>query len=174
MTSGITRDRLLLKLRGERNYFESVLERVPYRRRNEAGAAGEWSLRELLLHLWSYEQFLADRLQETANGEEYTPSQAPAELEQFLLKNGYPDFGSPLMDDDQPNAWVLDHYQDLELVEVVPLEAQAFEQIVNLVEAAPLAELEARGLDEWLAADTWEHYNEHLVDLQTWLAEQGL
>ena len=62
-----------------------------------AGVAGQWSVKDIIAHIMSYEQYTADRMAEIMHGESYAPARNQAALDAFLEKFGYPDFGSALL-----------------------------------------------------------------------------
>ena len=91
----------------ERDKFELLLNRIGYTRRMTLkGVSGKWSIKDILAHILAYEQYIADRMNEILHGETYVPCKTQNALDAFLDEFGYPDFGSPLLDDDGPNAWV--------------------------------------------------------------------
>ena len=101
------------KLLIERDKFELLLNRVGFSRRMTLkGVSGKWSIKDILAHILAYEQYLADRMNEILQGEHYTPCKTQTALDAFLDEFGYPDFGSPLLDDDEPNTWVVERYQN--------------------------------------------------------------
>ena len=108
------------KLMRERDKFELTLNRVGYSRRMTLkGVSGKWSIKDILAHILAYELYIADRMNEILHGQEYTPCKTQSALDAFLNEHGYPDFGSPLLDDDAPNAWVVEKYKNVSLEDVV-------------------------------------------------------
>src|SRR5512138_3099338 len=139
----------LTRLMHERDKFELLLNRVGYTRRMTVkGVSGKWSIKDILAHVLAYEQYIADRLNEILHGERYIPCRTQNALDAFLDEFGYPDFGSPLLDDDGPNAWVAEKYQHVALEEIVAQEIQAFASIVASLEKMPEDLLSRHGLFE--------------------------
>ena len=158
------------KLMHERDKFELLLNRVGYSRRmTMKGVSGKWSIKDILAHILAYEQYIADRMNEILHGQIYTPCKTQTALDAFLVEYGYPDFGSPLLDDDAPNAWVVDRYKNVSLEEVVAQELQAFSSIVTTLEKMPETILEQHNLFDRIANNTYKHYREHLKDIKDWL-----
>jgi hypothetical protein len=119
-----------------------------------------------------YEQFIADRIHEIEHGDEYLPSQTPQAFEAFRLKFGYPDFDSPLLDDDTANAWLVEKYKNVPLEEVVAQEVNAINAIIAGLENLSEDQLLKHKLYERVSANTIEHSEEHRAHIRTWLAAQ--
>lgn len=159
------------KLLLERDKFELLLNRVGYSRRMTLkGVSGKWSIKDILAHILAYEQYLADRMNEILQGEHYTPCKTQTALDAFLDEFGYPDFGSPLLDDDEPNAWVVERYQNVSLEDVVAQELQAFSSVISSLEKIPEELIVQHNLLERVANNTYRHYQEHARDIRTWLS----
>src|SRR5262245_12836463 len=103
------KDLFLARLIRERDKFELLINRIGFTRRlTIPGVIGKWSIKDLLAHVLVYEQYIADRIQEIQNGESYIPCRTQNALDAFLDQYGYPDFGSPLLDDEAPMEWVVE------------------------------------------------------------------
>jgi hypothetical protein len=160
----------LQRLQRERDKFELLLNRLGYSRRmTMKGVSGNWSIKDILAHILAYEQYMADRLEEIRHNQSYVPCKTQAALAAFREEFGYPDFGSPLLDDDGPNAWVVDKYRNIPLDEVVAHEVQAFAAIVSALESLSEDTLNAHDFFERTAANTYKHYREHAADIRRWL-----
>lgn len=158
------------RMQRERDKFEQLLNRVGYSRRmTMKGAAGNWSVKDLLAHILAYQQYMADRLEEIGHGLSYVPCKTQAALDAFREEFGYPDFGSPLLDDDVPNAWVVEKYKTIPLDEIVAQELQAFRSIMTALERTPEDVLNQHDLFERVANNTYKHYREHAIDIRRWL-----
>lgn len=154
----------------ERDKFELTLNRVGYTRRMTLkGVTGKWSIKDILAHILAYELYIADRMNEILHGQEYTPCKTQSALDAFIEEFGYPDFGSPLLDDDAPNAWVVEKYKNVSLEDVVAQEIQAFSSIVTMLETMPQKLIDAHNLFDRIANNTFKHYREHLRDIRQWL-----
>lgn len=158
------------KLMRERDKFELTLNRVGFTRRMTLkGVTGKWSIKDILAHILSYELYIADRMNEILHGQEYAPCKTQTALDAFLDEFGYPDFGSPLLDDDEPNAWVIEKYKNVSLEDVVAQEVQAFSSIVTMLEKIPQKLIDEHNLFDRIATNTFKHYREHLRDIRQWL-----
>jgi hypothetical protein len=163
--------RLLL----ERDKFELLLNRVGYTRRMTLkGVAGKWSIKDILAHIWAYEQYLADRMQEIIHDKPYTPCKTEIALEAFLDEFGYPDFGSPILDDDSPNEWVIERYKSIPLDEVIAQEIETFSSIISALESMPEETISRHNLYNRVVKHTYEHYREHMREIRHWLKVNGI
>lgn len=158
------------KLMRERDKFELTLNRVGYSRRMTLkGVTGKWSIKDILAHILAYELYIADRMNEILHEQEYVPCKTQSALDAFREEFGYPDFGSPLLDDDAPNAWVVEKYKNVSLEDVVAQEMQAFASIVTMLEKMPQKLIDGHNLFDRIANNTYKHYREHLRDIRHWL-----
>lgn len=161
---------LIEKLLRERDKFELLLNRVGFTRRmTMKGVSGKWSIKDVLAHILSYEQFMADRMHEILHHEVYIPSDTQKALDIFSEAFGYPDFDSPLLDDDVPNAWVVDKYKNVSLDDVVTQELQAFASIISALEKMSDETISKHDLSERIADHTFKHYRDHIKDIRAWL-----
>jgi len=161
---------LIEKLLLERDKFELLLNRVGYTRRMALkGVSGKWSIKDILAHILSYEQYMADRLHEILHHEVYIPCKTQIALDAFLDEFGYPDFGSPLLDDDTPNAWVVEKYKNISLDDVVAQELQAFASIISALEQMTEETINKHNLNDRIANNTYKHYRDHIKDIRAWL-----
>jgi hypothetical protein len=108
-------------------------------------------------------------MNEILHGEEYAPCKTQNALDAFLDENGYPDFGSPLLDDDAPNEWITEKYKSVSLDEVVAQELQAFAAIVISLEKMPEDMMNRHHLYDRVANNTYRHYREHSAEIKRWL-----
>ena len=166
----MTKKILIERLLRERDKFELLLNRVGYTRRMTLkGVSGKWSIKDILAHILSYEQYMADRMHEILHHEVYVPCKTQTALDAFLDQFGYPDFGSPLLDDDVPNAWVIEKYKNIALDDVVTQELQAFASIISALEQMPEEVIAKHNLNDRIANNTYKHYRDHIKDIRAWL-----
>lgn len=171
----VSKKQFIEKLMHERDKFELTLNRVGYTRRMTLkGVSGKWSIKDILAHILSYELYIADRMNEILHGEPYAPCKTQTALDAFLDQHGYPDFGSPLLDDDAPNEWVVERYKNVSLEEVVAQEIQAFVSIVAMLEKMPEKTIAGHNLFDRIANNTYHHYREHLHDIRRWLRKHAV
>jgi len=172
---GANRKVLIARLLRERDKFELLLNRVGYTRRMTLkGVAGKWSIKEILAHIWAYEQYLADRMHEILHHQPYTPCKTQTALDAFLDEFGYPDFGSPLLDDDTPNEWIIEKYKSVSLEDVVAQELQAFSSIASALEQMSDELIIRHNIHNRVVKHTYEHYLEHMREIKRWLKLNGI
>ena len=164
------KDIFLARLMRERDKFELLVNRIGFTRQlTLPGVIGKWSIKDILAHILSYEQYIADRMEEILHGEPYIPSRTQNALDAFQDQFGYPDFGSPLLEDDGPNAWVIEKYRNVSLEDVITQEVQAFAVIVASLKSLSEETFTTHNLYERIANNTYKHYREHIRDIHKWL-----
>jgi hypothetical protein len=162
--------RYIHHLLAERDKFEQLLNQLSFSRlTTTAGVAGPWSVKDIVAHIMSYEQFTADRMAEIIHRESYTPASSHEALDAFLEKFGYPDFGSPLLNNYSSNHWIVEKYKNISLEEVVAHEIQAFSAIITAIETLSESQLDQYHLFEQITNNTYIHYREHSRDIERWL-----
>ena len=165
----------IARLLRERDKFELLLNRVGYTRRMTLkGVAGKWSIKDILAHVWAYEQYIADRMHEILHSQPYTPCKTQTALDAFLDEFGYPDFGSSLLDDHAPNEWVIERYRNVSLEDVVAQELQAFSSIISALEEMPQRLVTYHNIRNRVIKHTYEHYREHTHQIKRWLKINGI
>jgi len=166
----MTKKLFLEKLLQERDKFELLLNRVGYTRQMAMkGVSGKWSIKDVLAHILSYEQYMADRMHEILHHQVYIPCKTQTALDAFADEFDYPDFGSALLDDDVPNAWVVEKYKNVSLDDVVAQELQAFASIISGLEQMTEDMITKHNLKERIANHTYKHYRDHIKDIRAWL-----
>ena len=159
----------------ERDMFELFLNRVGYARRMTLkGAAGKHSIKDILAHIWAYEQFIADRMHEIVNDQTYTPCKTDMALDAFLDEFGYPDFGSPLLGNDAPKEWVVEHYTNVSLDDVIAQELEAFSSIITSLEMMSESAIHSHNLYNRIAKHTFEQYRKYMLEIKHWLKKNGI
>ncbi|HSG44737.1 MAG TPA: hypothetical protein VLA72_16435 [Anaerolineales bacterium] len=165
----------IARLLRERDKFELLLNRVGYTRRMTLkGVAGKWSVKDILAHIWAYEQYIADRMHEILHNQPYIPCKTQTALDAFLDEFGYPDFGSPLLDENSPNEWVIERHRNVSLEDVVAQELQAFSSIVSALEEMPRSLIRYHNIRNRVIKHTYERYREHTHQIRRWLKINGI
>lgn len=162
MDEGMTKARLLETLETRRAAWDAALAEVPESAMTEPGVAGEWSVKDLVVHLTYYERWYADRLHERLRGEAYQYTEADT------------------LPFNERNEIVFQQNRDRPLAEVLADSRQAFERLLVGVQAHAEAFLiepqQLEGVPQpitlWkmLQGDVYEHYGEHIPTIQEWLA----
>jgi hypothetical protein len=151
-----TKEKVLDKITSGRKAFEQTLARVPEQDMEAPVLHDGWSVKDVLGHLGFWEGLTASRF--------------------ILLRAG--GMPEPFGDMDAVNARVLADTRRLSLEEVRRDERESYGELLGLVQSASPDELVKPGyfawanehpFVNWIAGDTWEHYEEHLPELRAWL-----
>jgi len=165
----------LARLLQERDKFELLINRVGYTRRMTLkGIAGKWSIKDALAHIWASEQYLADRMHEILHDQPYTPCKTQTALDAFLDEFGYPDFGSPLLDDHSPIEWIIERYKNVSLEDVIAQELQAFSSIVSAFEQMSATLIHRHNIQNRVIKHTYEHYRKYAHEIRYWFKINGI
>jgi hypothetical protein len=138
------------------------------------GVAGKWSIKDMLALLWAHEQYLADRMNEINQHQRYSSCKTQTALDAFLDEFGYPDFGSPLLDDDSPDEWVIARFKNVSLEELVAQEIDAFSSILSALDEMSEATINRHHMYERVASHTYERYRVHMREIKRWLKVNGI
>ena len=167
----MTKRLFIAKLMRERDKFELLINRIGFTRQlTIPGVLGKWSIKDMLAHVLGYQLYMADRIAEIQQNQEYIPCKTQNALDAFLDQFGYPDFGSPLLDDDAPDAWVVEKYRNVSLEDVIAQELSSFLSILASLEKLSEDTIQQHNLYERVANNTYKHYREHARDIRRWLA----
>jgi uncharacterized damage-inducible protein DinB len=153
MTKTVLGELLMMK----RAEFEEALMAVPDESMVLPGAAGLWSMKDLVAHLSYYERWMAERLDEVRRGVVYTLTELDT------------------MDANQRNYVEYQKFRDIALEDVRAWSRQAFEDLIAafqaLDEAALFAPRQFHGaqepvtLHDLLGSEVIDHYGEHLPSI---------
>ena len=167
--AGTNKDIFLARLLRERDKFELLINRIGFRRQlTVPGVSGKWSIKDILAHLLGYEQYMADRLGEILHGESYVPCRTQNALDAFLDQFGYPDLGSPLLDEAACDTWIIEKYRSVSLEDVITQEMHAFASITDSLEKMTEDTISRHNLYERVASNTYKHYRQHSRDIRCW------
>ncbi|GAC1354461.1 MAG: hypothetical protein NVS4B11_28050 [Ktedonobacteraceae bacterium] len=148
---------LIETLRTEREQWEVLLTQIGEERMVQSGAAGEWSIKDIIAHVMWTERETVGILQHHA----------------FV--------GSSLwrLPMDERNAAMVAENRDRSLHEVRTEAQQVFEQLVQAIQELPEADLNDAScilgippnLLPWqvIARNSYEHYHQHMPSLRAWL-----
>jgi len=156
----------LTHLQNERQNWELLINYVASSRMGIGCVAGTWAVRDILAHILAQEQYLADRLEEILRGEPYSFCRTQDELDTFLEEFGYPDFESPILQQDTANEWVVNKYKTIANTDLIALELHAFDVIWEHIKGLTGKQLIENDLYERIAHYTYAHYNEHAADIR--------
>lgn len=167
----MTKKIFIARLMHERDKLELLINRIGFTRRlTIPGVLGKWSIKDMLAHLLAYELYIADRMEEVLHNEPYVPCKTQNALDAFLDQFGYPDFGSPLLDESEPDEWIISKYKNVALEDVVTQELNAFLSIVDSIEKLSEEAIDHHNLYERVANNTYKRYRLQIRDIKRWLA----
>lgn len=160
MAAPTTKTELLDLLKSRRNEFDAAVDAIPRSSMLEPGAAGHWSVKDIIAHLAHYEGWMADRLQEQLEGKSYTPTQL--DMMHWEPRNTiiYEQNKSRTLDD------VLKSSKDTfgRLVAAVEAHDEAFLFEPKTFEGAPGPVIPA----EMIRSEVYDHYPQHIPSLTEW------
>jgi uncharacterized protein (TIGR03083 family) len=139
------RDELFQRIDSTWQELQSALDGIPPERAAEPGAAGEWSVKDLLGHITFWERNLVTELQ-----------------------NLGPDEVVEALDVDEENALAHDTYKNRPLSELQAEFQESHDALMQVLQA-----IEDLDPDK-VKGDTWEHYNEHAADIRAWRERLGV
>ena len=169
MDERMTKAKLLLELRSARAQWDTLIEQVAAQRGRaamvEAGAAGTWSVRDLIAHLTSYDRWFVNAAEAQLRGE-------PPSTD-----------GTEWMDWDERNAIHHQRTLHLSLGDVMRDSRETYARLVEMVEMLSEAFLiepqQPPGVPqpfvvwEQLRGNTYDHYRLHMGNVRVWLGESG-
>jgi hypothetical protein len=155
----------------ERDKLELLINRIGFTRQlTIPGVLGKWSIKDMLANLLAYELYIADRMEEVLHNEPYIPCKTQNALDAFLDQFGYPDFGSPLLGESEPDEWIVSKYRSVSLEDVVTQELNAFLSIIDSIEKLSEEAIDHHNLYERVASNTYKRYRLQIRDIRRWLA----
>lgn len=155
----------LVRLQNERETWEHVINYVGAARLGIGGVTGHWSARDIVAHVMVREQYLADRLHELQQGQTMLICQTQDELDTFLEDFGYPDFESPIINEQHANDWVVQKFRNTPFKDLVELEMRAYDDIFETLKMIPEEQMLAHKLFARVSHYTIEHYRQYAADL---------
>jgi hypothetical protein len=157
----MTKDELIEALEDEREKMLDAIDGLSDEELQRPGANGEWSVKDILIHLSAWEAEMVKLLWQAKQGQKPTSAH----------------FNTP--DVDARNQEWFEAYRGRELDRVLADFAALRQQTVRRVEAFSEADLNdvqhfswlgGRPLWEWVAGDSFEHEAEHAAQIREWRA----
>ncbi len=154
---------LLNWLQEEYQEWEALLDRIGPARMEQPGVNGEWSMKDLVAHLYyGWQPRLIASIQAAQRGEPEPPPPWPAHLQT----------------DDEINAWIYETNQGRSVREVLDESHQLFQQLLAVIEDLPDdVRIEPERHLVWLgdkrfpAGEFFDHFHDdHEADVRAWLA----
>jgi uncharacterized protein (TIGR03083 family) len=152
------KDDLLVILERERSAWNELLAHIDPQRMQEPGAAGQWSVKDLIAHISWYEWEIAGALRTRTLGGSALWEKSPEERNQAIYEQ----------------------HQGQSLEMVLADSRRAYHELLEAVAGLPEGALNDPGrmtswpeaLPPWrlLAENSYEHYRDHRAELEQWLA----
>lgn len=157
------RSELVRELNAEQEAWERLLAEIGEDRMEEPGAAGAWSIKDVVAHLAAWRRRTVGRLEAAAKGQPEPAGEWPAELQE----------------DDEINAWFHARDRDKSVRQTLAESRRVFEQLRSAIESMPEDTLEHPERLPWLqggpvngAAFFAHFHDEHEADMRAFLARQ--
>ena len=162
MSTSISKAQLLSEIQKEQAAWQTLLGSIDEARMTEPGVAGEWSMKEIVVHLTGWRRRTVGRLQAALH---HQPEPAPP-------------WPSHLQNDDEINAWMIESNRDRSLSAILQDDRDVFQQLVDTLSAFPEGELMELLRLRWLegqpltGATFFAHFHEeHEPDIRAWLSK---
>jgi hypothetical protein len=155
-----SKSELIRAMRTARDEWDGLIARAPYARLSESGAAGEWSIKDVIAHVTEYDRWLALGLA--------LRLQAPPKI--WLDDLSLDEFNTVLHQqilDRKAEAVLADSarvFQDL--LKEVEAHSEAYLFGTHRVEGVPYDVIPAR----LLKSESYGHYQDHIPALRAWLS----
>ena len=155
---------LMETMRATRVAWQDLLMEVGEVRMTVPGVTGNWSVKDIVVHLTEWEKRTAARLIAVRQGGAPEPAPWP--------KN---------MTEEDENAWIYKANRDRTLRDVLDDSLRVHNQVIEQLQSITDEDLNTPGRFSWLAGNkladyipgnTYEHYQEHGELIRKWLAEQ--
>jgi hypothetical protein len=168
MSDQVTKRQFIQMLHDERLQWEALLIEIGAARMEEPGAAGFWSVKDVIAYVTAYEHWLVDWLRAAAQ----------CELPAHSVIN------NPGVDSRNEKIFAANH--DRPLSEVLVEAQDVSERLLDTVEGLTDRDLNDAGWTAWfvepfwnskrklwecIAGDSYEHYHEHIPAIHAWLGE---
>lgn len=160
------KSQFLVRMANAREDWEHTLNFVGSIRLGIGGVSGHWSARDVLAHILSREQYIADRLHEIQQGETLPPCKTLEELETFQDDFGYPDYESPLLTEAVANETAVLKLKFMPFAELVELELRVYDSVYEIVKTLSEEQLNENKLMQRIARYTIEQYRHHAADIR--------
>jgi hypothetical protein len=171
MNDILSKTQLLETLKSRRAEWDALLASVGEARMDIPGAAGHWSVKDIVSHITAYEGWLVEWL--TA-----------------ALQHSFPE-PSPLDDADveRRNARVYEMTRSMSLLDVMNDARQTFAELIEVVKTLPDEYFDNPQSAEWFMKPYWskmetipaavinlsvDHYEEHIPAIKAWIEKERL
>ena len=157
----MTRDELISRIIAGRKVLLDVLEQIPAEKRDLAGAMGDWSVKDTIVHINYWGGQLVTLLYQVRNDLPVTTISADPKLDVEEMNQRWHAQGK---DRDWEAAW-----SDFNGIhkQVLRRVNEFSDEELNAVDLNP--KLRKRPLWDWIQSDTYDHDEEHAKALKEWV-----
>jgi len=160
----MTRDELIARIVAGRKVLLEVLEQIPAEKRDLAGAMGDWSVKDTIVHINYWGGQLVTLLYQVRNGLPVTTISADPKLDVEAVNQRWHAQG-------KERAWEA-AWSDFNGIHKQVLRRVNEFSDAELNDADLHPKLRKRPLWDWIQADTYDHDEEHAKALKEWV-EKG-
>ena len=162
----MTKAKIMDLIQSERESLEGVLAGLSEAQMTRPGGENNWSVKDILVHITDWERRMVGWIEESLSGE---VPQRPAP-------------GMTWDDLDRLNEQTYELNKDRALGDVLASFHRSYERAWQVVETMTEEDLVDPGRFAWragdpmwhmVAANTWEHYQEHREPIENWLKGQA-
>ena len=161
MDEPITKSLLLRELRAARAEWEALLAEAPDARMTEPGVTGDWSVKDIIAHVTSFNRWFVNASEAQFRGElpplDGTEGMSPEERNQFHARMAREKSLAEVREENRRNY--------TRLLEVVELHSEEFLTQPQQFEGVPGTFL----IWHLLKHDGYDHYREHMQAIRAWL-----
>ena len=160
MEETIDRTELLLRLERAYNRFRDAIAPLTETELQTAGAAGKWSIQDLVAHFIVHEQAALCELKHARRGERYQPAE---------------------QDTDRTNDLAVEEWAGYSSGYVLQAWEKSFRQVVAAVQGLHETDFDPAGalvqalgdtIDGAFGNNTYGHYAEHFPSVEAWIHQQ--
>ena len=135
--------------------FQELLAQVPRERMEEGLSVGDWSVKDLLGHIATWEMVTINSVREFLDG----PDQAmhmytDAEVDDF-------------------NKETVEAKRETRLADILSDLEETHAKLISYLVGLPRAAFQDAAVEWRIRLDTYGHYSEHGIDLRRWLTSSG-
>lgn len=155
----MTKKEILERLESEREHFLDVLEGLSDEDLEKPGVVGEWSIKDILIHLSRWEAELVKLLFQARQGQKpttihFSQLDVDATNQQWYKESHL-----------RPLHMALDDFHAVRNQTILRVEAFSDR---DLTDPNRFSWAEKRPLEEWIASDSFGHESEHIEQITAW------
>lgn len=164
MTDADPRADVATRIEAERAWWGALVNEIGEEHMNEPGPMGEWTFRDLVVHLLGWRDRTIARLEAAAEGRDAPLAPWPAELD----------------DDDAINEWIQEHGRERTVRDVLDEADRSYGRLANAIAGLQPEQLTRPDAFPWLEGEAladrklFGHiHDEHEPDIRAWLARDA-